>query len=186
MVPTAPLITDFETTMPGGTGALFIFGGGNPQGGGSYTFGAPTPVLSLTGGTLRATLTGSTVAAATYVGFGLYFNSCVNAATYAGVKFTLSGTMTGGCTLMYSSNYSENAPTTDTKGSCTAAACYPSQKMITIPASGDTSVAWAEQVGGAPVAAVNPGKLVGVQWQFTIPAGMSCTANLTIDNVTFY
>jgi len=38
----------------------------------------------------------------------------------------------------------------------------------------------------APVAAVNPGKLVGVQWQFTIPAGMSCMANLTIDNVTFY
>ena len=87
----------------------------------------------------------------------------------------------------YSSNYSENASmASDTKGTCTATACYSSQKTITIPASGDTSVAWADQTGGAPVAAVNPGKLVGVQWQFTIPAGMSCMANLTIDNVTFY
>ena len=145
-------------------------------------------MLSVAGGALNAKLTGPMATAAQYVGFGLYFNSCVNAATYAGVKFKLSGTMTGGCTLMYSSNYSENASmASDTKGTCTATSCYSSQKMITIPAAaGDVSVAWADQTGGAPVAAVDAGKLVGVQWQFTIPAGMSCNADLTIDNVTFY
>jgi hypothetical protein len=149
-------------------------------------YGAPTPQISLAGGALKATLTAPSSATTQYVGFGLYFNGCVNASTYAGVKFKLTGTVTG-CTLQYSSNYSENAKMSeDPKGSCTATACYSSQKTITVPASGDVSVAWADQTGGAPVAAVNPGKLVAVQWQFTVPASMACSVDITVDNVTFY
>jgi hypothetical protein len=43
--------------------------------------------------------------------------------------------------------------------------------------------------GGMPAGlALDPAKLEGVQWQFTIAAGATapCTANLTIDNVKFY
>ena len=60
------------------------------------------------------------------------------------------------------------------------------EKTVAIPAATDVSMTFAAQTGGMPVAAVNPGKLVGVQWQFNVAAVMSCMADLTIDDVTFY
>jgi hypothetical protein len=38
-----------------------------------------------------------------------------------------------------------------------------------------------------PTTALDPTKLTGVQWQYTIPAGSAtCTSSLTITGVSFY
>ena len=75
----------------------------------------------------------------------------------------------------------------DSRGRVLPTARYSSHEdLITIPAAaGDVRVAWADQTGRVrPWRPSIAGKLVGVQWQFTIPAGTSCDADLTIDNVT--
>jgi hypothetical protein len=172
-----------------GTGStLFTFGGTNPQGGGTYTYGSPAPVLNLTSApALHAMLTAPAPTSPEYVGFGLYFNSCVDASMYTGVQFTIAGTVTG-CMVQFSANYSEDAATTDPKGTCTGSSCYSSQYTVaSIPATASpVMVLFSQQTEGMPAAAVDKGKLVGVQWQFTVPMGMACMADVTISNVSFF
>lgn len=47
------------------------------------------------------------------------------------------------------------------------------------------TVPFTAESGGMPVATVDPSALVSIQWQFMAPSG-SCTASLTISNVSFY
>jgi hypothetical protein len=183
MVPTQALITNFSDTTAAPAPTLFSYGTG-PASGGAFTYGTPAPVVTVTGGTLHAMLTAPAASAANYVGFGLSFNTCVNASAYAGVRFLLTGTVTG-CTMQYTSNYSEGAATgSDPKGSCMQATCFSSQATIT-PQSTPRLVAWSDATGGVPVATVDQGKLVGVAWQFAVPANTACSADITIDDVAF-
>lgn len=159
--------------------------------GGIATYsGDAAPEATISGGALHIVSDAPQTSAAQYVGTVIYFNDCVDASAFTGVEFTISGTMTG-CTLQYSTNHSAaNDMTTDPKGTCDLGAgkCYSPQKAVTLT---DTEtvvqVPWTGATGGSPSVAVDPSKLTGVQWQFTIASGTAaCAANITIKNVKFY
>jgi hypothetical protein len=187
MPPSQALITNFSeaTSGTGGTGNTPPSFGTGPASGGGFIYGVPAPVVSVAGGAAHVTLTASSSASVNYVGFGLAFNSCVNASAYSGVRFTLTGTVTG-CTMQFMTTYTEVLPTSDPKGMCSGPTCYPSQTDVT-PQAAPRSVAWnAYTRPGVPVATVDAGRLANVVWQFTIPASTACSADVTIDDVQFY
>jgi hypothetical protein len=141
--------------------------------------------------------------AAQYVGLVIYFNGnaagtdCIDAHTYTGVQFDLKGTITG-CTIQYSTNDSAHtdmvAQSMDPKAggpamsyspqaTLTAAQITTGGMTIMMPFTGTGAPS-----GGMPATPINPAKLEGIQWQFTIPAAGTapCAASLTVDNVKFY
>jgi hypothetical protein len=126
------------------------------------------------------------------VGTVVFFDECVDATSFKGVQFTISGTMSAGCTMQYSTNHSAaDDVTSDPKGSCTLGAgkCYSPQKAVTISDTDtDVQVAWTGGLNaGNPNVPVDPAQLVSVQWQFTIAKGTgSCVADITVKNVKFY
>ncbi len=176
---TGALIADFA-----GDAGIEIKGGTSTYG------GTAAPTISTSGGALTITENAAATTSPQYVGAVLYFNNCVDAHTSAGVQFTISGTVSAGCTVQYSTNYTAaDAAATDPKGSCTLASCYSPQKTLTIPATAtQMQIAWADTgTAGSPVGAVDPTTLTSIQWQFTIAAGTgTCTANLSITNVKFF
>ncbi len=196
--PTSATIADFASsdggiefmTAAGGVGAITTYGG----------IGAPT--YSEAGGQLTITQARVATSAAQYVGLVLYFNGnsagtdCIDAHTYTGVQFDLSGTISG-CTLQYSTNDSvhEVYAADDTKGAC-ASGCYAEQLSINSIASAPPAtikVAFDDTTlnPGSPTTPIDSTKITGIQWQFTIPAltdggNPECDATLNIDNVKFY
>ena len=184
--PATALISDFSGGLSD-AGKILVTGGG------TLTYGTPAPTIEETNGALHVTLNATPGTSALYLGFGIYFNGCVDGHTYTGVKFDIGGTMTG-CTMQYSFNFREDdANATDAKGSCTAASCYAAQAAVTVPATTATiSIAYSGVSGGAPVAGAlttaSETYLTGVQWQFTVAANATanCVVDLTLDNVTFY
>jgi len=191
MAPSMALITDFSMTSPGMSGgAVFTYKGGGVSGGAVSYGGTAGPTVSMASGTMNLKMSAAASTAPQYVGASLYFDGCVDASAYKGIKFSIGGTISAACTIQYSTNDSEHtAVATDAKGSCTAASCYSPQKPLdTIPATPSAvTVLWADATNaGSPATAVDPAKLTSVQWQFTIAAGAgSCTANITIDDVSF-
>lgn len=183
VTPTAPLIADFVGT--GADAGIEIIGGISTYASPSGSTAAPT--YSISGGALNITESGTPNAAPQYVGTVLYFNDCINASSFTGVKFDISGTMTG-CTMQYSTNFMEDdANSSDPKGSCTASSCYAPQKTVT-PTTTSTTVSVpfvGGGTGGAPVTTVDTAALTGIQWQFTIGTA-NCVANVSVTNITFY
>jgi hypothetical protein len=184
--PDSALISDFSGGVSG-TGQILITNGG------TFTYGTPAPTIAETNGLLHVTLDAPGTTSAQYLGFGIYFNSCVDGHMYSGVKFDIGGTMSG-CAMQYAFNYREDsANASDPKGSCTAASCYAGQATVTVPASvTSTSIAYSAVSGGVPIAGALTTAaqtyLTGVLWQFAVPARATadCIVDLTIDNVTFY
>jgi hypothetical protein len=197
MPPPMALITDFsdavpDTTRPAGD---FTFGSttGFPGGTARYASGA-VGTTSLTSGQLIFTATLETPTTADmypYNGFVVYMSSaeCINASQYTGVSFDLA--LSGSCATLFEFNDSEHTLATNDvyRGTCplSTTTCFNSQFSVSsghnrIPFSGTPLV------NGQPTAAVDPRKLIGLQWQFGIPTGSStgCTASLTLDNVSFY
>ncbi len=106
------------------------------------------------------------------------------------MQFTISGSMTG-CTMQYSTNYTAaDDASTVPKGSCTLGTgnCYSPQKTVTVADTETTiQVSWTGGTGGSPAGPVDPAKLTGIQWQFTIAAGSgTCNADIKVKNVKFY
>jgi len=155
-------------------------------------------------GGLHITVNTPGATAAQYIGAVIYFNGntagtdCLDAHTYTGVQFDLKGTVTG-CSVQYSTNDSEHtdmvAQSMDAKAGGPAGS-YSPQATITaaqITTGGMTLMmpfmGTGSPTGGMPAGlALDPNKLEGVQWQFTVAAGATtpCTADLTIDNLKFY
>lgn len=176
------------------------FGSGTAQVGAAY-FGADMglnkPMVDATSGALVITLDtgeGTTETSAyPYAYIGLPFNACVDASTYTGVKFTISGTISDGCTLQFSTVDKEhNEPSNN--GTCdktmtSGGACYASAKSFTLTSDPtDVTINFADQLNGGAAAdakVVDPTEILGVQWQFNVPVGKTCTAMVTIDNVNF-
>src|SRR4051812_31385430 len=164
--PASPTIADF-TPADGGPSIEFM--------GGTTSFGTPAPELKVSGSNLHAQATVVAGAEPQTVGFGIYFRRCVDAAAYRGVKFDMSGTVTG-CTMSYAFNFSEDVwngslvdagTQGDAKGTCTLGptACYPPSATITAVSQ---TVLFSAVSGGAPVHAVDKGRLTGLLWQFAI------------------
>jgi hypothetical protein len=192
--PASPVITDFSDAFSTGPGA-FAFADG-----GTFTYasvGQAPPTLSLVSsdGTAAgqalsvAFNTGTPLAdaAAVWDGFGLYFNMCTDASRYSGISFTINGNL-GACPLQFSAQFSEDddVASDPSFGSCTAATCYPpSLQPVGV---GTTTVRFADLTGGNPLTTVDAARLTGVHWQVSPPTGAaaaSCSANFTIDDVSF-
>ena len=189
-LPPSATIADFAST-DGGTPVVAI--------GGTFTYGSPAPVATVTNGAWHIALTAPGTASAQYLGVGIYFNGdsagtqCIDATAYTGISFDISGSVGGtGCTAQYSTNdsaHSNNA--TDPKGSGDATSYAPQAAVtatstvtpVMMPFSGAGAPS-----GGNPAVGVEKSKLTGVQWQFTVAAGTTnnCAVDLTIDNVKFY
>ncbi len=128
-----------------------------------------------------------------YNGLVVYVNgpACVNAATYTGVSFTISGS--GTCNVVFSFGDKEHttAAADAMRGACTGTSCYASQFALTVSASPATvkmPFAGTPTTAGMPVATVDAGNLTGVQFQLgeASTATTSCMETLTITNVSFY
>jgi len=153
-----------------------------------------------------------------YQGFVIYFNGntdgtdCINASSYTGIQFDLSGTLVGAlCTVQFSINDSEHADSTVPKSGTSDASFVPQDPkasgpkgayapqlqigpMITtttttiqVPFMGS-----AAPTGGLPAdTAIDTTRIEGVQWQLTTPllgdgSATECDLTMEIANVKFY
>lgn len=185
LAPSAALITDFGSGMyPVGA----PISGGDPNG-----TVAPT-VTTTTGALVVNFATGPSTAMYPYAYVVLPFMPhCMDAHTYTGVKFTISGTLNNGCFIQFSTVDKEHLPPTigggGDFGTCTVANCYTSTKgIIPLPATPtDVTILFADQTAGGanPPVVVDPTQIMAVQWQVNPPPATSCTGTVTIDNVNF-
>src|SRR5665213_3040859 len=163
------LIADFM-----GDGGIEVVGGLSGYG------GVAMPTFTTTNNTLEIMENNPAGASPQYVGTCLYFNNCVNASAFTGVKFNLGGSYSG-CTLQFSINdVQHDDMVTDPKGTCTLGTmCYSPQASITTVMSNAVPVMepFITTAGGNPSAPTDKSMLTGIQWQFTIaPAGDGGTA----------
>jgi hypothetical protein len=195
--PAGATIADFSAA-DGGIAAMF----------GTFVYGdTPPPSFTVSGGAVNVTDNVVMSSKAHYQGFGIYFNGnaagtdCVDASSFAGVQFDLSGSLTGtGCAMVFSINDAEHgvAGGTDPKPSGPAGSYSP---QLTLTSSQITTakqtimVPWSAPAfsngAASPATAVDPTKLTGVQWQMAVPAaagdaGGECDWNVNISNVKFY
>ena len=189
MPPPSAAIADFTPADGGGAAQLVD---------GVTSFGTPAPALQLSSGSLHAQVTAVAGPEPQTVGFGIYFRHCVDATAYGGVKFDMSGTVTG-CEMSYAFNFSgdvwnggvvDGGMEGDAKGACTLgpSACYPPSTMIT-PVN--QTVLFSAVSGGAPLHSVDKSRLTGLLWQFAVPArpdggpNTACSIDVTVDNIVF-
>ena len=107
-VPTSPLIAYSEADA-----SVQIMGG-------IFRYGStPAPLYADAGGSVNVTDTVQVDAANHYQGWGIYFNGdstghdCIDATSYTGIQFDISGSLTGAlCTMQFSINDSEHADST--------------------------------------------------------------------------
>ncbi len=185
--PPTALITDFTEISDAGAIQVITQGG-------TYGYGTPSPTLTEENGSLHVTLNAPSTSSALYLGFGLYFTTCVDGHAYTGVKFDIGGTVTG-CSMQFSFNFRDvvnAASDTNHLGACTATSCYGGQANFTVPATPATiSIAYSAVAGGQPISGplTTAAKtfLTGVIWQITVPSGTgSCVVDVTVNNVSFY
>jgi hypothetical protein len=186
----APLISDFsDVTAADGSTTLIIPGKGgvSPYGG---------TVATIANGAVAVT---GTITAGTYAGVSIYFDSCIDATSYTGVKFKLTGTF-GTCDML---KLGANFPQVETMPPAAHGACVPPAAPAPNNCYGPgfaytaatTMVAFADMNGGGAVATVTPdakNRLTGIGFGFHGPATGAdggtggCTVNFTIDDVSFY
>jgi hypothetical protein len=196
--PAASLITDFSDAVPDTTSAGdFRFGGGTAGRvqGGTYRANNPASAkgtLSLSGGALSFSASVSAPATSgadqyPYNVAGLYMDgpACVDGTNYTGVSFSLSGNL-GTCALSFAFVYADDLqPSSDPdRGLCSQSNCYPSEFSVN---SSTTSVLFTATPtsNGSPVVAVDKAKLIGVEWLLKPSGTASCSASITVDNVSF-
>jgi hypothetical protein len=190
--PASGLIADFTGVDggPGIAGTIFPYPDGS----------ASAPTATVSSGALHLTENHAGSSSPQYVGVALVFAGCIDASAFTGVQFTISGAVSG-CAMQYATGDVEHQdPVTGAPYAAGGPGSYPPQATIAatevtaapqtlkIPFAGNLSF-------GSPATPVDPKKLILVLWQLTIPtatgttqdaAAASCTADLTIDNVTFY
>jgi hypothetical protein len=158
--------------------------------GGIIGYGGIT--VAIEGGKARAT---GSPTAGTYSGVALYFSSCVDASSYTGVQFVLTGSF-GTCDMLkLGVNFPQVEPPPPASGfgvcPTTATNCYGPGAAYT---TATTMVSFASMGGGGAVATVTPEaqvRLTGVGFGFHGPsagdgAAGGCTVDFTIDDVKFY
>lgn len=188
--PASALITDFSDAVAGDP---ILFGTPPQIEGGTFSYaatGLTPPVLTLATGA-----NGSPALAVAsnpgqpndpangFFGFGLFFDSCVDASAYNAVKFTVNGTL-GDCAIRFAVTSSENvSPADDPRGTCTeTTGCFPPSTPIT--ATGTVVVPFFGFTFPGSPNVVDPTSLVGIQWQMDAQ-GIACHASFTIDDISF-
>ncbi len=188
------LVTDFSVTTA--SGENFNWGASDALTGGTFSYdNVPddgTSVITLSVVDEALNVAGNVEE---YGGFGLWFGPCLNAATYAGISFTVSGDL-GNSELVLQVQTSKNYPADDSasKGECEGDwnSCVSNSFVIVLAATADDpaqgeviSVPWADLTGGLPIEGLDGSELLGIQWQFNCASGEVCTPNITIDDVKF-
>jgi hypothetical protein len=185
IAPGDPMIADFGVDM-GGMAVLPI--------GGTFTYGSPAPTAFVSNKAWHLTLTASGIdGTPLFLGAGIFFNRCTDATAHTGVQFDISGTVGGtGCTAQYATNDSAHMDVTfDPKGAGPAGSWSP-QAPLAVTTTPTTVlmpfVGTGAPTGGSPPIPIDPSKLTGVQWQFTVASGTTngCIVDVTIDNVRFF
>jgi hypothetical protein len=197
-----------QTSDPPATSEIASFsnGGGIAPWFGWSSFGnSPQPTFTMSGGGANITDTIEVGAQSYYQGFGLYFdgnasgNDCLDAGSYTGVSFSLSGSLMGtGCSMQFAIVDSEHLQSiVDPKGAGPVGSYAPQLSIagtnltatpvtLRVPFAGS-----AAPVGGSPPIPIDPYKLVGVQWWMSTPLASNgeateCVWNIDLSNVTFY
>jgi hypothetical protein len=195
--PARALITDFSDAVPG-----VVPDAGNPDinfgtapnlTGGTYLYyavGLVPPSLSLISSGHNQAL--QIVAdpgvpkfsGNNWVGFGLFFDGCVDASAYRGVQFTMGGAL-GSCQLSLFIGISEDQSSQYQTGLCRfGAGCQVPQ--VRLGGLGTQTIAFTQLAAGSPVPRVDSMALVGLQWQLTTPnSAEPCQATLTLDDISF-
>ena len=175
MAVTSDVIDDFDSSMQIGT----IYKGA--------TSDQTAPDVTTDGKMVVTIDTGTSAQMYPYAFVGLPFNmTCVDVSQYTGVSFTISGTLSDGCTIQFSTTDAEHNKVAD-GGTCTLDSCYPSAKTFTLPSDPtEMTVKFTEQTGGGAdmsAAVVDPTQVKGVQFQVNPPAMGMCMGTFTVDDV---
>jgi hypothetical protein len=177
-----------------------------------FTYGDnPAPGFTITAGNLNVTDVIQISAAPHYQGIGIYFNGnsggtdCIDASSYTGVQFDISGTNMGpGCTIQFSTTDSEHSDSARLNAAGTgpndpkasgAAGSYSPQLTISQLMSNPTTIQVpfndSAEASGSPGTPLDSMKIEGVQWQLTTPMASDggpteCNLNINLANIKFY
>jgi hypothetical protein len=132
-----------------------------------------------------------------YTGIGLFFNGCLDASKYTGVRFTISGDAGSSGTVRFFPVVNRNRDVSDefSVGSCVPddpsnpwPSCHPPEVSLPVTSQPTVhSVPWSAFTGGVPTATTNGSDLLTFEWAFRWQAGdATYTGKLTIDDVAFY
>jgi hypothetical protein len=201
--PASPAIANFSSADAG----IQIMGG-------FFTYGdTPAPSYTITGTALNVTDVVQISAANHYQGIGIYFNGdtagteCIDASSFTGVQFDISGSLTGAnCTMQFSINDSEHSDSSklntagtgpnDPKAAGPQGSYAPQLAVTAAQISAGTTIkapftGTGAPSGGSPATGIDTMKIEGVQWQMTTPlpadgGPTECNLNVNISNVKFY
>ena len=132
-----------------------------------------------------------------YTGMGVFFNGCINAASYSGVRFTISGDVGSSGTVRFFPvvNRNRDVSTEFSVGSCIPddasspwLSCHPPEVSLPVTSLPTVhSVPWSAFTGGVPAASTDGSDVLTFEWAFRWQDGDAAYAGkLTIDDVTFY
>lgn len=125
-----------------------------------------------------------------YGGFGMAFDTCVDATAFTGIQFDLWGASVS-TVFQIQTSEDQNLDYGDPKAVCDTAVsgecAIPASRIQTVMADQTTiQLPFAEFSGGVPVPTVSENQLIGLQWQFECGNAEGCPVDVRIDNVTFY
>lgn len=125
-----------------------------------------------------------------YGGFGMAFNTCVDATAFTGIQFDLWGS-SNSTVFQIQTSEDQNMEYGDPKATCDVAVsgecAIPQARIQTVSATQETvQLPFADFSGGVPVPTVSTNQLIGLQFQFECGTGEGCPVDVRIDNVTFY
>jgi hypothetical protein len=155
------------------------------------------PTYTVENGTLNIIESASQSSDYQYVGTTLYFFQCTDASAWSGVEFTISGSVSAACQLVFAANDipHDDKVTDPAHGQCDAGSnCYAPNTFVPMAVTSTPSVVQIPWITGSsvPNTPLNPAQLVGVQWQFSViptPDGGTpgtCDAELHIKDVKFF
>jgi len=133
---------------------------------------------------------------ATWTGIGVWFAGCINASKFAGVRFTIYGSLPPGQQLwMYAiSNRNRDIDDDNSVGACAAAdpqdawaTCHPPGLMLPVTSEPATQfVPWGAFEDGAPSPKTDGSDMLALQWSFDWNESLTpYAATLTIDDLEF-
>lgn len=134
---------------------------------------------------------------ATYTGIGVWFNGCIDASKFTGVRFTISGDVgaSGNVKFYAISNRDKYVDEPNGIGACVPAdpvnfwpTCHPPGIILPVGAEPATvSIPWTALKDGLPATITDGSDVLALEWAFNWQeGGTAYPASLTIDDVEFY
>lgn len=164
------------------------------QGGTSLYQGTPSEAITQTvvGDTLNIR---ANILVGGYTGIVLWFQPCVNASAFSGLRFPATGTLSG-ATMIVKAQTSPDYPVdvANSKGKCPFMVqanqfteCQQPFTNITALPAGEVTLPWSSFAGGAPLGQVDERQLLGFELQFQCPqsATAPCALDLNLGTVSF-